>query len=357
MNSTEEQLLIELIKGKEKKESYKNIDWNKFINLCQYHRITGFIQKKLDKNLVPKKEIKKLKEMNRKIALLNLILNNEMLLLFEELEKKKINAMAFKGMALNCTLYHKSFSRVSSDIDLLIKEKDFFEIKEIAEKKKYRTDSVLLWKKTPKIIKNASFSLFAQHFPVMEKKINGIKCMIELHKELFFPVNSFSVDLNEIWNDSKKEKTVLVPSNEDTIIIAVLSAVYQHNFYGMIEALIDVKNILAKKIDYKKLNEKTVKYNAMEPMIYFNELLKEAFGTEIKGINELETIADKKKLSFLRKNSLEKLVKPKSGFTAKTEKMKSRFYWAESLKQKFLVFFFVLILSGIWKIKKALFKS
>jgi len=341
MQSKEEQLFIELIKAKEKKESYKNIDWQKFIELCYYHRVNSFIYQKLDKKIVPKKELEKMQENNRQTALINLFLNKEMVSFFGELKKRKINVIALKGMALNYVLYSKEFSRVSSDIDFLIRKKNYFEIKEVLEKKGFASSSYGMVNGGP----------FTQHYPGMRKKINGITCLFEPHKTLFFPVNLFSIDLEEIWRDSQEINGISIPGNEDTIIIAVLSAIYQHDFHGIFESLLDVKNMLSKEINYKKLREKTIKYNLVEPMVYFNELFRELFEKEMQGIKELEKNADKKKLAYLRKNPLQKIIKIKTPFSAKLERIKSRFYWTKGIKQKIKAFFFVLVLPCIWLIK------
>jgi len=342
MNS-EEKLLIGLMKGSIEKGLYENIKWDEFTELCIYHRITNFVYERLNKKFVSEKELKKIQEMNKKNLLHNMVLNKEMLSVFGELKRKKIYVIAIKGMALNYLLYSETFTRVSGDIDLLIKEKDFEEIRKLLEEKGYEQSSFWLWKKQP----------YTQHFPSIIKEVNGFNSIFEAHKELFFPANSFSINLNEIWKDSKKINSVIVPGNEDAVIISVLSAVYQHAFFGMLEALIDVKNLL-QKTNQKKLKEKTIKYNAVEPMVYFNELLKEVFEVEMTGIKELEKNSEEKKLSYLRKNSLEKIIKIKSPFSQDFDRIKSKFYWTENFEQKKMTLFFVLnfkFFGGIWKIR------
>ncbi|MFH1895057.1 MAG: nucleotidyltransferase family protein [archaeon] len=353
MNSREEKLLIELLKEKDTKDAYKNINWKTFIELCYYHRITGFVSKKINKDLAPKKFLEELQETNKKIVLKNVVLNKEMISLFAELERKKIDVIALKGMALNQLLYPESFSRVSSDIDFLIKEKDYPKIKKVMKEKKFMSASASLWEKMPSFLRNLLFGPFYQnyqHFPAMTKKVNGFNCILEPHRKLFFPVNCFSIDLDEVWKNSRKIKSIQIPGNEDLTIIAVLSTVYQHAFYGMFEALVDVKNLLP-KINYKKLKEKTIKYNAIEPMIYFNELLKEVFDEEMGGIKELEKNSDKKRLSYLRKNSLEKTVKIKNHLFYNFRKTKTRFYWTRNLQEKIRAVFFVFIMPILWKTK------
>ena len=339
----EEKLLIKLIQGSLEEKAYKNINWENFVKLCVYHRITSFVYQKLNKRLVPEKELKKLQNISKKTALCNLILNKELLSFSEEMKRKKIDFIVLKGMALNNTVYSKSFSRNSRDIDLLVKEKDYAEIKKALEKKGFVSGFFGLWKDKP----------FVQHYPAIKKEINGIQCVFELHNTIFFPVNSFSIDLNEMWNDSEKINKIKILGKEDSLIVAVLSAVYQHGFERIPEAIIDAKK-LSEKTDGQKLKEKTIKYNAIEPMVYFNELMKEIFGTEIIGAGELEGVADKKKLSFLRKYSIEKIIQKKSPFSLKIELIKNRFYWTKGLKQKARVLFFVLIFPAFWRLKEFL---
>jgi hypothetical protein len=349
----EEKLILELMKGKAAKELYKKANWKEFIELCSYHRICPFIRKRLDERLVPKEALKELKEIEKKNVCVNLTLEEEMNSFFMEMQRKKIDFILIKGMALNKTIYQKTFERALSDIDFLIKEKNYLEVKEILESKGYKSNSFILWEKIPKRIKPFLFSYFYAHqhqYPTMEKEIQGINCMVEPHKELFFPLNSFSFELKEIWKDSKRIGSIRVPGNEDQIIISVVSSVYQHAFHGMLESLIDVKNISSKKVDFNKLKKKTVKYNVIEPMVYFNELMQEVFETEIKEIKELTKVADKKKLSFLRKNSLKKIVKKRrEGFFYELRKALNRMHWAKNFKQKLKVFFLVFVLTEIWK--------
>ncbi len=248
-------------------------------------------------------------------------------------------------MALNNFIYPESFLRVSSDIDFLIKEKEYSEIKKTTEKKGFKESNFWLWEK----------QLFYHHYPILEKNVNGLNCMIEPHKELIFPVNPFEIDLKEIWRDRIEINDIFIPSIEDSLILTALSSVYQHNFYGMFEGLIDAKNLMKKNINYTKLKEKTEKYNVIEIMIYFNELIKEIFGNGIKGIKELEEKADKKKLDYLKEKSLEKIIKIQDKKEIDSEIIKNRFYWAKGIKQKTKVLIFVLnhkLLSAVWKIRK-----
>ncbi len=92
MNS-EERLFIALIKGNVTAKDYENIDWNEFIKLAYYHRITGFIAKKLNKKLISEKTIKQINKLNKIIISKNLILNNEMISLFKEFKKKELNLL------------------------------------------------------------------------------------------------------------------------------------------------------------------------------------------------------------------------------------------------------------------------
>ncbi|MFH1694939.1 MAG: nucleotidyltransferase family protein [Candidatus Micrarchaeota archaeon] len=339
MNLPEEKLLLNLIKGGTGKKDY-DVNWSEFIELCAYHKISPLILEKINRQLMPKKELQKLRNSCKKTVLLNMILNKELFSLKKETEKKGIEFIAIKGTALNNLLYSKTFSRVSSDIDLLIKEKDYREIRKILEKKGFKSDSFGLWKN----------NLFAQHYPGIRKEINGFTCLIELHKKIVFPVNCFSVDLKEIWKDSQELNGMKIPGNEDIIIIAVLSSVYQHCFQGIFREINDVQKLL-EKIDEKKLEEKAEKYSVLEPLIYFNELMEKVSGKKIKGIKELEKKADKKKMKYLRKNSLEKILEKKSPLKLKIEIIKTRFYWTKNLRQKIKVLFFAVVFPLMWKIR------
>jgi len=352
----EEKLLIELIKGKAKQNSYKNIDWNKFTDLCFYHKISQFIYDKFDKSIVPKKTLDKFKEKNRQITIENMILEKEAKGLFREFERKEIEYIAFKGIALNHWLYPESFSRQSSDIDFLIKEKEYKKAFESCKKKGFKGHAFNAWKKIP--FKEKLFGRFysnQQHFPLMEKN-EKIRVVIEPHKKLFFPVNCFRINYEELWADSVKINSIRIPGKEDSIIISVLSAVYQHAFYGIFEALIDVQNMLKQKPDLKKLKEKTIKYNITEPMIYFNELTKEFFGTEIKELKGIKT--NKNKMDYLRKKTASLTKMPaKNPFFFDLQKMRVRLYFTENLMQKIKVIFFVLFVSGIWKTINSVFRK
>ncbi len=341
MNSKEEKLLIELMKGTAKEESYKSIDWKQFILLCYYNKVTYFIQEKLDKKFVPKEAIEKLRNINRETISFNMLLNNEMLSLSRELEKQKIEFLALKGMALNNSIYSENFCRFASDIDLLIKEENYFQIKEILEKKSYSSALFGFW----------NGKLVHQHYPYLTKKIQQKKIVFELHKDLFFTHNCFSINQKKIWNDSQKIDSLRIPCNEDLLIFAVISFVYQHYFTGVFQALIDAKN-LSEKIDETKLKQKVIEYNVTEIIVWFNELMKEVFGTEIKGIKELEQKADKKKLDYLRKKNLQWLVAKRNLTEIKLIKLRNFFFWTKGLKQKLKVLFFALIVPNWWKIKK-----
>lgn len=353
--SPEEKLLTGIIKGKTKENLCKNINWNKFTELCFYHRINSFVYSKLEK-IAPEKTLEEFREKNRQTTIQNMVLEKEAKELFNEFERKKIEYIAFKGIALNHWIYSKNYLRQSSDIDVLIKEKEYEKAVKACSEKGFKAHAFNAWKKIPfrKKIFNAFYSNL-QHFPLMEKT-KKTRIVIELHKQLFFPLNSFTINYTEIRGDSVEVNGMKMPGKEDSIIISVLSAVYQHAFYGIFEALIDVQNIIKLKPDFNKLKGKTIKYNAIEAMAYFNELTKEFFGTEIKGLNEIQP--DKNKMNKLRKNT-ESFVKKKSenAFFYDLKKTRIRLIFAENLKQKIQIIFFALIVSWAWKTTSSLFRK
>ncbi len=352
---TEEKLLIKLIQEKTKKKDYKGINQKKFLELCVYHRITGFISKKINKKLAPK-TAKELNLINKKILLKNFLYKKEIDCLAEEFQKKRINFIAIKGTALNYSIYSKTMLRVSADFDFLIKEKNYNKTKRILKKKKYFSDSADFWEKSKKT-KKVFFNWFyenLQHYPLMKKKENGFTYIAEPHKSLFFPVNSFQINLNEIWRDSTKINNLRIPCKEDNVIISVLSSVYHDPFNKIFESLVDVNEINSKGLNEKKLKEKAVKYNAVEELVYFNELLKELFGKEIKGIKKLKKISDKRKLNYLRKKTIKKLIKKKNAFFYNYQNTKNRLHWTDGLKKKIKVVFFSFILPLFWKIRHSI---
>lgn len=105
------------------KEQYKNIDWNKFLDLVMHHRVSPLVYmkiKKFDQRIIPSFVVQTLFQDYQKNIFKMLLLSGEAEMLAKTLIENKIRSLFLKGPVLGTDLYGDISLRMSSDLDLLI---------------------------------------------------------------------------------------------------------------------------------------------------------------------------------------------------------------------------------------------
>ena len=112
----------------------KGVDWNLVIEQGQRHGILPLLYwsfKTHCPDRVPDPIMKELGEFFQANARKNLFAVSELLRILSLLEEKNIKAIPFKGPVLTSLLYGNPALRCYGDLDILISERDFLQVKRI----------------------------------------------------------------------------------------------------------------------------------------------------------------------------------------------------------------------------------
>ncbi|WP_076418111.1 nucleotidyltransferase family protein [Colwellia sp. UCD-KL20] len=152
--------------------------------------------------------------------------------------KDNIDIILLKGMAFNYSLYTDTSPRVSNDIDILVKEKDWLKAKEIL-------NSIM----KPLTINNAQVfdDLYETTF-IPENKFGAV---VDLHKSLIHPI-LFNIKEQDIWMNSHALRefdgqSVRVLSPEHNLVHQALHAYKDMEFskYNLVDTyeIMKIRNI------------------------------------------------------------------------------------------------------------------
>lgn len=111
------------------------INWNEIIKVSNHQQILPFLYYNIGKlnlqNFIPQDIFAEMKNCYYANLNRNIILEKEISLILELTNRKGINIIPLKGFDLLQTLYHNPSLRIMADVDILIKQNQFQEIKRI----------------------------------------------------------------------------------------------------------------------------------------------------------------------------------------------------------------------------------
>jgi len=310
----------------------QGINIKEVIKLSKYQLCNNTIYLNLKKIGYKGREMNELEKLFYFSLLRNSVLKKELRRLTKKLKEKKIKVILLKGWALKEAL-GEDFA-FQSDIDLLAREKDFnligLELKEMGYEKK----ETFFYK----LFKNYSI-----HVPFI-KKSDSFIIDFELHRHLVFPINSFNLDMEKMWHDSKpiKENKYLRSFHpEDQLIHLALHLIYSHSFLLALPNLLRIKKITEEwNINWNKLTERAIEFKVCEIVYYSLFLAQELFEVEIpeSTMNKLEKNSKKNSLQFLKNFGGKEILKSEFGLKDKVlfrlRYMYFRFYWTKNLMDK-----------------------
>jgi putative nucleotidyltransferase-like protein len=136
----DERLLLSLLRG-ESGEDHKDgiVHPGSFLELCRRHRISSLIYRSgASAGRLPPETLSALRELTRKTLVDNLILLKALLDLAAALTEEGTGFVVLKGASLLGFLYPEIEQRFMSDLDLLIREKDWPKVAETLRQRGYR---------------------------------------------------------------------------------------------------------------------------------------------------------------------------------------------------------------------------
>jgi hypothetical protein len=242
--SKEERLIIDILRGK-KIENFYNIDFSKFINLILMEEIYPFFYNFFSKNeeIMPKKFFKVLEIFYEKNKKNSLILKDETIKILNKFKENKITVIPMKGFLISELIYGNPYSRVFSDIDLFVFEKDLEKSIEILKKEGFSFD---LNEMEEKFYKKFHFKFYNEY------RLYKNDFLIELHFSLF--PRRLKIKNFEKFLEFEKYNDILIFSKEWQIISISIHAFF-HRF-SLLKFIFDIHKFIEKfKIDFHKIYE------------------------------------------------------------------------------------------------------
>lgn len=236
----EHELLIKLTSNPTNKNEIipilfdQNIDWNFFINEAQIHGVAALLDEALktdDFNEIFPQQIKnRLSQIRQQMGLYKLFLHQETKIVLEQFQRSGIPTLLFKGATLVDDIYKDASLRPSSDIDILVLEKDLDQIQNMMFDLGFTF---------PKAMLPPSF-YYRNHFHVAYiKDLRSCSITIEIHWHLMDKYLLQATDLSQIWNRKIPFSFEGVPSNkfllEDECIYLPLHA-FKHGYMDQLIA-------------------------------------------------------------------------------------------------------------------------
>lgn len=118
-----------------------DLDWENLVQTAISQGVMPLLYqslKALEPELVPKSVLVQLQHLNRMNGLHNFVLTKELIQMLAQLSKAGIEAIAFKGSVLAVSVYGNVALRQFNDLDILVRQRDFWQAKDVLIANGYR---------------------------------------------------------------------------------------------------------------------------------------------------------------------------------------------------------------------------
>ncbi|PGL70359.1 nucleotidyltransferase family protein [Bacillus sp. AFS055030] len=226
----------------------KNIDWNKFLDLAQHHRVYSVIYPKLkvmNESIVPTYVIQTLKHQFQKNTFQMLHLSAEMEKVSRLFSVNDIRVLFLKGPVLATELYGDISLRTSSDLDILIPIKDLDRAEQVLIEEGFEKDEYI------KTVLN-DWKWRHHHITYFHPK-KRIK--LEVHWRLN-PGPRKEPSFNDLWKRKRKSSITKFPiyilGSED-LFLFLISHGARHG-WSRLRWLLDIHQIMTKPINWEHIS-------------------------------------------------------------------------------------------------------
>lgn len=219
-------------------------DWDYLIRLAERHRVVPALSGRLAAfaGEVPEQHVAGLRRRARSVSFTNLALTGKLLRLLALLRERDIPAIPYKGPALAQSAYGDIGLRQFTDLDILVRKRDVYRIKELLVSDGCRP----AWLLTP-----AQEAAVLSHYYEYPFLCNDTGMLVEIHWEFAERFFSFGFDLDQIWERSEtveiQGRTVPTLSPEDSLL--VLCAHGSKHFWGRLSWVCDVAQTVSRRQD------------------------------------------------------------------------------------------------------------
>lgn len=195
----------------------EDINWDYLLETAREHGMMPLLYWNLNATCpeaAPEDTLDQLRDRFHKNARRNVFMTGELLKLLKLFETHGISAVPFKGPFMAASIYGNVVLRQFTDLDILVREQDVLEAKDLLLSQGYRPE----YKLTPQ---QDTVLLQASHEYSFVHDDNRVK--VELHWKITSEYFSFSLDPERLWKRLKPSslagKEVLVFYPEDLLLI------------------------------------------------------------------------------------------------------------------------------------------
>lgn len=235
---------------------FNNIDWNKFLDLAQHHRVYSVIYPKIkvmNESIVPTFVIQALKRQYQKNTFQMLHLSAEMEKVSRLFSENEIRVLFLKGPVLATELYGDISLRTSSDLDILIPIQDLDRAEQILidegfEKDEYIKSVLNDWK-------------WRHHHITYFHPNKRIK--LEVHWRLN-PGPRKEPNFKELWKRKRKSSITKFPIyilGREDLFLFLISHGARHG-WSRLRWLVDIHQIMNQPINWEKISILLKKYQS-----------------------------------------------------------------------------------------------
>lgn len=224
----------------------EKIDWRFFLRTAEKHRIVPLVFEDLRRfsAILPQSFFVDLVNRARRCAMHNLNFNFQILKISEIFEKSNIEFLAYKGSTLAQIAYGDLSLRQFGDLDILIRKKDFPEVKRII----LANGGNSLWELSEKQ-ENAVLKYYYE-FPF---KIGKNPVLVEIHWAFVESFFAFDYNIEEVFRRRRavsiRGRKIPTISNEDLLLFLCVHG--SKHFWKRLSWICDVgKLVAAQPIDW-----------------------------------------------------------------------------------------------------------
>lgn len=269
------------------------IDWDYLLQMSEDHRVVPLLFKKLKSDYldkIPEQILTKFQTRYQQIAAYNFARTTQLIKLVNLLQKQNLPVIAYKGMALAKFAYKDITLRQFTDIDLMIRKKDFFRVKDLFTQIGCRPAWELTENQEKAVLK------YYYEYPFFYDETNTL---IEVHWEFIESFFAFDFEMKNLWNRTKKitlyGKETPTLAAEDCLL--VLCSHGSKHFWKRLSWICDVANLVETcEIDWGFVQNSARKIGSLRMVLLglylAKELLKIELPDEIDGqiFTDVETI-------------------------------------------------------------------
>ncbi len=274
-------LLVNIVSVKKKQgtknelSSLTDQQLNRLINLAKFHELVPLLYRELTRStldeLIPEKILKKIERDYYLNISKTTRQSHHFKLLLEKFNDKNINVVLLKGIYLVDNVYTDIGTRPLGDIDILIKEDDFFGIHDLL------IDAGYFPRENYEFKRENIFKLVNQ-FSYYSSKTNQI---IDVHLNLDEETTPYKINVNSLWKNIQPYLHEGVPTStlclEHHFLHLCIHTTFRH-FFLPLRTLIDVEWLLEKNasmMDWDFAETEASKWGAQRCVNLTLEILKE----------------------------------------------------------------------------------